>query len=410
MRDKETEVMRFLPPDAGMRFSRVLFSCGKRRHCVLNGILGLFSVLMNFANADGAEAFFPIGAYSPEPKNEENILAVKKAGFNTLLTYRTSPEEMELLLPLAVKHEMKIFVFLHRDFVLKNDLEGMQTMVRRYRNHPAIAAWYLYDEPAGKITDEVLRPFYRMLKEETPHLPVAIVNCWDETWNRYSSVLDWQMIDVYPVHDQDFPYAPLQYQTTFVRQAVKLGKPVIPVLQTMNWKGFPELLSKRRYNQNALRFPNSAELRYMAFGSMVNGIRGIFAYSYFHAMRVDPRWWGNVCSEVFNEVRNFADTVKDPSRPHGFRRAEDGSYMAAVWDNRLLVVVNAWPLARRFSGIWCENHFQREYTLVPWGNTRDVKGEIVRSRIRADMVLQPWEVMIWELQENSSLPGLKQKN
>ena len=357
----------------------------------------LLAATMSLPYCYCAETFFPIGVYSPEPKNDQSVLAVKNAGFNTLLTYQTAQEETDKLLALAQKYEMKAFVILKRTFVQENDLEGMRATVRRYKNHPALAAWYLYDEPSGKITPEVLRPFYRMLKEETPNIPVAIVSCWDETWDRYSSVLDWQMIDVYPVHDEEFPRAPIQYLTTFVQQAIKLGKPVIPVLQTINWKCFTNMLAEGRYDLEKLRFPNPAELRYMAFGSMTNGVRGMFGYSYFHAMRIDPEWWGNDCSLVFNELKDFVDAVKEPSRPRIFRRAADGNYMAAAWDRKYLVVVNSWPFERKFSGIWCEDYFDRDYELVPWGKTRSVKGEITGNRIKTDAVLQPREVLIWEL-------------
>ncbi len=345
---------------------------------------------------------FPIGVYSAVVCDSD-MKAIRDAGFNMVHTYSSSDKDYDTLLESARRNGLKVMFNLDRKLVTGLDgVEKMRVTVRKYKEHPALGFWYLYDEPAGKITPDVLRPFYKMLKEETPDIPVALVNCWDETWDRYSDVLDIQMVDLYPVRDQKFPEAPIQQFTTLVKEAVALGKPVMAVPQLMSWKSFSHQL--KGYQAELFRYPNVAELRYMMFGSMTYGVCGFFGYSYHHAMRTggDSGWWSRDCGKVFMEVRDFAAAVKEPSEPVIFRRAGDSNQRAAYWpgkDGGFLVLVNAWPLENPRPGCWLEGYFDKDYELIPWGNTRKVTASIINNRIKIDGKAQPWEVFIWKMKE-----------
>ncbi len=365
-------------------------------------LLLLFTALTAGLYAAGAE--FPIGVYSPD-LTDDAMIAVKNAGFNTVLTYHTADSDYDKLLETAHRNGLKVMFQLDRKLVTQPEgLEKMRQTVRKYRNHPVVNSWYLYDEPSGKITPEVLQPFYEMIKTESPGKPVAIVLCWDETWNRYSKVLDIQMADIYPIRDEKFPDVPLQIFTNFIRETVKLGKPVIPVVQTVSWSSFKEQLQGQGYDLEAFRYPSVAELRYMIFGSMNYGVCGMFGYSYYHATRTggNPGWWGKECSTAFNELKKFVELVDDPAKPAIFNRALDGNQTAAYWTAKdgsgYLILVNEWPTPRKRPGCWLEGFFKEDYTLTPWGNTRNVKAEIVNNRIKVGEAAEPWEVFIWKLE------------
>ncbi len=344
---------------------------------------------------------FPIGVYSADINSDASMQAIKKAGFNTVQSYSCSDKDYQTLLDTAQRNGLKVMFNLDRKWVTEpGGVEKMRETVRKFKDHPALSFWYLYDEPAGKITPEVLRPFYEMLRKETPDIPVAIVNCWDETWDQYSDVLDIQMVDLYPVRDQAFPSAPVQQFTTLVKNAVALGKPVMAVPQLMSWKSFTSQL--KDYDAEKFRYPNVAEMRYMMFGSMTYGVCGFFGFSYYHAMRTsgNPKWWETDCAKVFNEVKEFAAAVNTPGKPVIFKRADDSNQRAAYWqgeDGGYLVLVNAWPLENSRPGCWLENYFDRDYELIPWGSTREVKASLVKNRIKVDGPAQPWEVFIWKM-------------
>lgn len=346
---------------------------------------------------------FPIGCYSALT-GDADMKAIKDAGFNIIHTYGSSDKSNDEFLAAAEKWGMKVMLNLNRKLVMEPDgLETMRKTVRKYKDHPALGFWYLYDEPAREITPEVLRPFYEMLKEEAPNIPVALVNCWDETWDQYSDVLDIQMVDIYPVRDQEYPTAPLQYFTTLVKQATDLGKPVIAVPQLMTWKSFPSMLGKH-VDSKKLRYPNLEELRYFNFGAMTYGVYGFVGYSYWHAVRTggDKNWWGNVCSKAYNEVREFTASVEDPTKPVTFRRAEDGNHRAAYFkgkDKDFFVFVNFWPLERKRSFCTLEGYFDKDYDLIPWGNTRNVSATIIDNKLQLNGDSQPWEVFVWQMNE-----------
>ena len=379
-----------------------------RRRLLLTASL-LFSALLP---ADGLFSFsrFPMGVYSSDPHRDQQLETLKAAGFDMIQSYGTSPEKYDAILSQAEKHGLKVMFNLNRRLVTEEGgLDKMREVVRRYKDHPALGFWYLYDEPAKDITPAVLKPFYDMLHEEAPGVKVAIVNCWDETWSKYSDVLDIQMIDIYPVRDAAFPEAQIQVVSKFTAAAKRLGKPVMFVPQLCSWKSFAKQLDPKKYNLKALRFPNLTEMRYMTYGPMTHGLCGLFAYSYYHAIRTggDPKWFEQTAAPVFREIRAFTELVETPSAPVVFQRPDDGNYLAAYWKPRegnaeagagLLVLVNSWPLARQQAQAWLDGFFDQDYDLIPWGDTRPDQATLLNSKVSVEQGMQPWEVMIWKLQ------------
>lgn len=344
---------------------------------------------------------FPIGVYSPK-LDDASMQDIKNSGFNTFLVYNSDDASYDKMLELADKHGLKVFLRLSPKLIVEEGgLEEMRRIVRKYRHHSAISSWYLYDEPSGDITPAVIEPFYRMLRQESPNIPVSIVMCWDFTWDQYSSVLDVQMADIYPVRNAPYPNAYMQQFTNFMRDTVKLGKPTIAVAQTVSYYSFPKLNAPGT-KRSDFRYPNPIELRYMIFGAMNYGMDGVFGYSYWHANFTgnDRGWWNRVCSPAFNELKDFVKLVDQPSKPQFFKRALDGNQSAAYWtagDEGFLVLANEWPQQRVRPGCWTEGFFTQDYDLIPWGNSRKVNGEIVDNRIKVDGSAEPWEVFIWKV-------------
>lgn len=281
----------------------------------------------------------------------------------------------------------------------------MRKDILRFKDHPALGMWYMYDEPSGKITPEVLMPFYQMIKKEDPKTPVVVAIHWNETWDRYSSILDIQLADLYPVRDEAYPTSPLQTFSNFVGDSIRLGKPVIAVPQLMSWRSFEKHMTKdKSYDGSKFRYPNFEELRYFNFSAIAQGVHGIIGYSFFHAMRTggNPKWWETTCAKSFNEVKEFVATVDNPSKPVRFKRAADANYFASYWkgkDGEYLVYVNAWPLERPRTGCYFETFFKKNYELIPWGNTRKVSATIKNNKLQFSGKVAPWEVFIWKLKE-----------
>ena len=73
--------------------------------------------------------------------------------------------------------------------------------IKTFRDHPALLAWYIADEPTGNgKTPEELLELYNIVKENDPWHPVSIVfNAPFLSSKKYSNSLDILMADPYPV-------------------------------------------------------------------------------------------------------------------------------------------------------------------------------------------------------------------
>ena len=75
--------------------------------------------------------------------------------------------------------------------------------IEAFRDHPALLAWYIADEPTGnKIIPDSLIKIYDMVKKLDPWHPVSIVFMAPfMSSKQYADALDIVMADPYPVPD-----------------------------------------------------------------------------------------------------------------------------------------------------------------------------------------------------------------
>ena len=74
-------------------------------------------------------------------------------------------------------------------------LANLTQQVKRFKDHPAILAWYLADEPGGQgIPPETLKPKYDAIKAADTSKPVSMVFCTNQA-KQYLDVLDLIMVD-----------------------------------------------------------------------------------------------------------------------------------------------------------------------------------------------------------------------
>jgi len=141
--------------------------------------------------------------------------------------------------------------------------ELLANEIMTFRDHPALLAWYIADEPNGHgVSPEALETTYKIIKENDPWHPVTIVFMAPHaSAKQYSNALDIVMADSYPV--PDLPV------TTFGNVADQLSrefrgrKPIWMVPQAFGggeiWK----------------REPTLQEIRSMTYQAIIKGARGI---------------------------------------------------------------------------------------------------------------------------------------
>jgi hypothetical protein len=135
--------------------------------------------------------------------------------------------------------------------------------INSFKDHPALLAWYIADEPNGtRLPPDSLLTIYKLVKETDPWHPVSVVfTAPFISALKYADALDIVMADPYPV-----PELPVTVVGNVAEQLAKAfagRKPVWIVPQAFGggeiWK----------------REPTAQEIRSMTYQSIISGARGI---------------------------------------------------------------------------------------------------------------------------------------
>ena len=213
---------------------------------------------------DGAP-FFPVGLYW---LRVDVLGEMRRLGFNCGdYYYRLGEEEIAALMDEAGREGVRILLELS-DFIRGHalpDQAAIEATVERYREHPALLAWYIVDEPADAgVRPEDVRRIYRRIRELDPYHPVYLVNNRPRTYADYSDGSDILAVDVYPV-----PRYPLTRVGEYVEQARWCAPGRRPVWLVAQAFGGVE---------HWPRPPTAVELRNMVYQGLVRGARGVLFY------------------------------------------------------------------------------------------------------------------------------------
>ena len=234
------------------------------------------------------EPFFPIGLYW---LRASLLGEVARLGFNSGdYFYKLQGEEIAALMDAAADDRIGVLLELS-DFIRgreEPDRAAIEATVERYRQHPALLAWYIIDEPIEtNVRPEDVEEIYRRIRELDPHHPVYLVNNRPHTYADYLDGSDILAVDVYPV-----PRYPL----------TRVGKSV----QAARWTSLdrkPVWLVAQAFGgvEHWPRPPTAVELRNMVFQGLVHGARGILFYRYCgeEERAIQP-------SALWREVRTLA--------------------------------------------------------------------------------------------------------
>jgi hypothetical protein len=200
--------------------------------------------------------------------------------------------------------------------------------IEAMRDHPALLAWYIADEPNGyKIKPDSLLKIYRLIRELDPWHPVSIVFMAPFMSSRqYADALDIVMADPYPV-----PNAPISMVANTAGQltAEFSGKrPVWIVPQAFGggeWWG---------------REPSLQELRSMTYQSIISGARGI-QYFVRQGLNLFPKStaaWGE-CGRMAVEIAELTPWLLSDEETIPVRSgSQDILASSALHDGQLIVM------------------------------------------------------------------------
>lgn len=211
--------------------------------------------------------FYPVGIYT---RGDTNVLGtLGDSGFNTVVGPATIA-----FLDAARAAGLK---------VLATPVESQGSGTRtpgatspaRLDCHPALWAWYLFDEPDRLgIPPEQVSKELRALRASGARKPTALVLFKGSEALHYGRIADVTMVDRYPI-----PWLPLANFGQHVQMArLALGpeKPLIAVVQAFDWAYHRDALGL----ETETRPPTRSELRCMTYCALAERANGLFYFTY----------------------------------------------------------------------------------------------------------------------------------
>lgn len=258
--------------------------------------------------ADG-KPFFPLGWYGNHTMSQ--MLEIADSPFNCVLDYGTDSvpkAEMLKYLDAVQAHGLKQIYCMNDVYPAAKYYDGKtwegisgnqniaDAVVKSYRNHPAILAWYLNDELPRSMAPE-LTGYYRKVRDGDPNHPCYIVLCTMPELGYFPQTTDIMGVDPYPI-----PRTSVTMVSDWTDDAVASvhgHKPVWIVPQAFAWYQYnPEGSNRGRVPTEAElktgRAPTYEEERCMTYLALVHGAKGLIYYCYYD-LRVLPQYqemWG----------------------------------------------------------------------------------------------------------------------
>lgn len=252
---------------------------------------------------DGKKVF-PLGLYAFSDMSYDDIRLVADAGFNCLMPYgQFDGKRMDLCAKNGIG-------------VIYSGISEEQ--IRAVKDHPALFAWYLYDEAPMDMIPR-LRERYELVKRLDPDHPAWCANNEHSAISSYLGTFDAIGSDPYPVNHPSWSMGPYVYEWMDNTRKETFGtKPIWQVVQIFN---------KAAYKQNLLRKdpatgmpvkwrpPSYEEMRFMTWLPISMGANGIIYYSFFDLRKMessDPfggRW--DEIRRIAAEIGRYKDLILD---------------------------------------------------------------------------------------------------
>jgi len=236
------------------------------------------------------------------------------------------------------------------------ETEAKLERVRKFKDHPAIIAWTIFDDANTLSTVPHLKKMHGLVKEIVPHRltynPLGTqtrdILMPADGFFSCSDFVGWEMYPVANPKAADPTLKATEIQMTLVEQAAKRAKRPFWILpQTFKWPGS--------------RVPTPEEYRNLCYVGLINGAKGVMPWSIYHMVDAPevqakkkaeglPAWeewylpdnkelWLQ-CAAVGAELKEIAPFLLNGKRT----KLTEGTFLsAAVWQSEtesLLIVAN----------------------------------------------------------------------
>lgn len=363
--------------------------------------------------------FLPIGLFG-NSINEKQIKQIADNGFNCYMPYtamRMTPHGNNKLCFNAVDASMKLFakhnikiIFSLKDQISSmraaiykyENIRGLQAvteaMVKRYKDNPALLAWYISDENPRYEIKAIQKLRETANKLDRNHFTITLTYKISDL-PFFASTGDVLCVDIYPISDNN-PCQQMVNLAIGVKTAAELKRSVWSVTQAFNWGCLRAKVNEPgKYKQ--YRWPTEIEMRSTTVAAAVHGAKGFLFYSYDCIFKlgekyepgVSKRIWGELNSVVklLKEMEPFILSIKTPPELK-IQKEFSGKISAKAWmneSNRIMVAVAGLQAGTNEAEIIVEGYpeLKSKYGLVQ--NLGNGKYRFKGENISSDILYQP---------------------
>lgn len=307
------------------------------------------------------EPFLPVGAMMISPSDDLETVAAQ--GYTTVFEYtfywwkddarqawldRLHGLGLKAVIYPYSKPEMARGAQL-REPLSDEEIAGTRELILRWKDHPALLAWYLADEPELHSTLPLrLKQLDQLCRENDPYHPTIILNNTFAGIDTYGEYCDILMPNPFPgFYTGGGARRNIEYAYSLVNHAARaLGgtRGVWATPQTFSWADLREERADERP-------PSFVDLRNMYYQSIIAGSTGFLPYSYKHGRRHPSIRLG--LGYLAKELDLLKDGILAPAVRTEFTASGDGVLhtLRQAGDQHYLIVVNVSDAPREFTAV-----------------------------------------------------------
>lgn len=196
--------------------------------------------------------FFPIGTYGAPVEDYDKL---KQAGYNFVVAHVENLDKV---------HEAGLKAAVHVSGTPPDWPEVAET-VNKYKNHPAVLCWMLFDEPGYNRADLLdIYNLYNVVYQADPNHLSYLVITTPTVYKTFGQCCDILSVDTYPIAQGDITAVGRNMAKAY-RETLQ-EQPLWHCGQLFKWP--------------AQRMPTPQEHRYMTYTALMEGANGLLWYTY----------------------------------------------------------------------------------------------------------------------------------
>ena len=252
----------------------------------------------------GGKPFFPLGAYvnHVDGNGETNLDVYCQAPFNCVLPYAIPQDRGRL--DICQKKNLMVIASLYHVWAgtkgswVKTETDEepyIRRAVESFANHPAMLAWYLYDELPASMLPRMDRRRKFMAKVDPDHPSLGCV-CQVDEMREYLPSFDVVGSDPYPIGREQIKAHPISMAADWTRKTRKgtFGvRAMWQIPQMFDWEWFCK--------GGNPKFPTYEEFRNMSYQCVAEGANGLVYYHFSRFLKEEKtfaRCWPYVCAAL----------------------------------------------------------------------------------------------------------------